>query len=68
MFQHQAEILWNKQISSACYKIGMSCPETYSMAKPGQFIMLRFAGQTDPLLRRPFSIHNLITSNGKTEG
>ena len=68
MFQHQAEILWNKQISSTCYKIGMSCPETYSMAKPGQFIMLRFAGQTDPLLRRPFSIHNLITSNGKTEG
>jgi len=38
------------------------------MARPGQFIMLRLVGQTDPLLRRPFSIHNLIVSEGKTEG
>lgn len=68
MFQHQAEILWNKQISNTCYKIGMTCPETYAIAKPGQFIMLRLVGQTDPLLRRPFSIHNLVVSNGKTQG
>lgn len=26
-------------------------------AKPGQFVMLRFPGQTEPILRRPFSIH-----------
>ena len=68
MYQHQAEILWNKKVSNACYRIGMTCSETYSMAKPGQFIMLRFPGQSDPLLRRPFSIHNLITSKGKTIG
>ena len=68
MFQHQAEILWNKKISSACYKIGLTCSENYSMAKPGQFIMLRVAGQTDPLLRRPFSIHQLIISKGKIQG
>jgi dihydroorotate dehydrogenase electron transfer subunit len=68
MFQHYAEILWNKRISTDCYKIGLTCSETYSMAKPGQFVMLRLSGHTDPLLRRPFSIHNLITSGGKTEG
>lgn len=38
------------------------------MAKAGQFIMLRFARQTQPLLRRPFSIHNLIIAGGVTEG
>ena len=68
MFQHQAEILWNKEISRDCFKMGLACPETYAMAKPGQFIMLRLARLTDPLLRRPFSIHNLIDSNGRTEG
>ncbi|MEE4262767.1 MAG: dihydroorotate dehydrogenase electron transfer subunit [Desulfobacteraceae bacterium] len=68
MFQHQAKVLWNEKISSGCYKIGLTCPERYSVARPGQFIMLRLAGHTDPLLRRPFSIHNLIISEGKTEG
>ena len=68
MFKHQAEILWNKKVSGTCYKIGLTCSEQFSIAKPGQFIMLRIIGNTDPLLRRPFSIHNLIISNGKTEG
>ena len=48
--------------------MGLTCPETYAIAKPGQFLMLRLVGQADPLLRRPFSIHNLIISNGKTAG
>ena len=38
------------------------------MARPGQFNMLGLVGQTDPLLRRPFSIHNLLISGGQTEG
>jgi len=38
------------------------------MAKAGQFIMLRTTRQTQPLLRRPFSIHNLIINSGVTEG
>ncbi len=53
MFQHQATVLWNKKISSGCYKIGLTCSEYYSAAKPGQFIMLGFAGQTDPLAAPP---------------
>jgi dihydroorotate dehydrogenase electron transfer subunit len=68
MFQQSSKVLWNKKISSGYYKIGLTCSNHYSAAKPGQFIMLRFAGQTDPLLRRPFSIHNLITSGGKIQG
>ena len=38
------------------------------MAKAGQFIMLHIARQSQSLLRRPFSIHNLIIANGMTEG
>jgi len=68
MFQQPAKVLWNKKIGAAYYKIGLTCSDHYSSAKPGQFIMLRFAGQTDPLLRRPFSIHNLVSANGVIDG
>jgi dihydroorotate dehydrogenase electron transfer subunit len=68
MFQQQVKVLFNQQIGPAYYKIGLACSEHYSMAKAGQFIMLRTTRQTRPLLRRPFSIHNLIIANGATEG
>jgi len=68
MFQQQVKVLFNRQIGPAYYKIGLACSEHFSMAKAGQFIMLRTTRQTRPLLRRPFSIHNLIIANGVTEG
>ena len=68
MFQQQVKVLFNQQVGPAYYKIGLACSEEFSMAKAGQFIMLRIARQTRPLLRRPFSIHNLIITNGVTEG
>ncbi len=68
MIQQPANVLWNEKLSTVYYKIGLTCSTHYASAKPGQFIMLRFSGQTDPLLRRPFSIHNLVIENGKTRG
>jgi NAD(P)H-flavin reductase len=38
------------------------------LAKPGQFVMLGLTGQKDPLLRRPFSIFNLLVSEGIAHG
>ena len=68
MFQQQVKVLFNDQVACNYYKIGLTCSAYYAMAKAGQFIMLRFAGQAQPLLRRPFSIHNLIFSNGEIQG
>ena len=68
MYQQQVKVLFNEQVGRAYYKIGLACSEYYLTAKAGQFIMLRFAGQSQPLLRRPFSIHNLIITNGETQG
>lgn len=68
MIQQPAKVLWNEKLGAAFYKIGLTCSEHYASAKPGQFVMLRFAGQTDPLLRRPFSIHNLIIDEGDIRG
>ena len=68
MIQQPAKVLWNKKLSTAYYKIALTCSSHYASAKPGQFVMLGFAGRTDPLLRRPFSIHNLLIENGITHG
>jgi dihydroorotate dehydrogenase electron transfer subunit len=68
MYQQLSKVLFNEKVAPAYYKIGLSCSDHYDMAKAGQFIMLRVAGQAGPLLRRPFSIHNLLTSDGLTEG
>ena len=68
MIQQPANVLWNKKLSAAYYKIGLTCSDHYSSAKPGQFVMLGLAGQTESLLRRPFSIHNLLIENGITRG
>lgn len=68
MFQEKAKILWNKKLSPEYYRIGITCHEGYGSAKPGQFIMLRFPNEIVPFLRRPFSIHRLITNDGYTTG
>jgi len=68
MIQQPLKVLWNKKLSTAYYKIALTCSDHYSAAKAGQFVMLGLAGQTDPLLRRPFSIHNLLIENGITHG
>jgi dihydroorotate dehydrogenase electron transfer subunit len=68
MFQQEAKVLFNKQIGPTYYRIGLTCAEYYAMAKAGQFIMLRISRQSQPLLRRPFSICNLIITDGVPEG
>jgi dihydroorotate dehydrogenase electron transfer subunit len=68
MIQEKLKILWNEKVGSGYYRIGIRCREGFSMANPGQFIMLRLSDQIEPLLRRPFSIHRLIMENGLTEG
>jgi dihydroorotate dehydrogenase electron transfer subunit len=67
MFQQLSKVLFNEKVGPSYYKIGLSCSDHYSIAIPGQFIMLRVAGPAGPLLRRPFSIHNLIVADGVAE-
>ncbi|UCF91771.1 MAG: dihydroorotate dehydrogenase electron transfer subunit [Desulfobacterales bacterium] len=68
MLRDQARVLWNQQVAPSCYRMALSCHSSYSQADPGQFVMVRLADRRDPLLRRPFSIHSLITENGVTIG
>jgi dihydroorotate dehydrogenase electron transfer subunit len=68
MEQQNVEVLWNDRLTPSCYKVGLRAPDSFLTAIPGQFIMLRLDDQMDPLLRRPFSIHQLILRDGVFKG
>ncbi|MBW2569286.1 MAG: dihydroorotate dehydrogenase electron transfer subunit [Deltaproteobacteria bacterium] len=68
MVQEKVRVLWNRKVSSSCYKIGLECSRKYLKAKPGQFITLHMPAQSVPFLRRPFSIHRLIKNDDQVEG
>jgi dihydroorotate dehydrogenase electron transfer subunit len=68
MTQEKAQILWNKQLGPTYFNMGLSCGTDYSLAIPGQFVMVRTVDGMDPILRRPFSIHKIIEKNAGTTG
>ena len=68
MEQQHAEVLWNTRLTLSCYKIGLRTSDRFLTAIPGQFITLRLGDQMDPLLRRPFSINQLIIHDDVFKG
>jgi dihydroorotate dehydrogenase electron transfer subunit len=54
------QILSNREICPGYFRMRIACDQVYQDAMPGQFVMVRLTGQASPLLRRPFSIHDLI--------
>lgn len=55
-----AELVRKEQITSDIFRLTLQVPEIASAAAPGQFVMLKAGiGHGPPLLRRPFSIHNV---------
>ena len=63
-----AEIISNQEICPGYFRMRIACGKAYQDAMPGQFVMVRLADQLRPLLRRPFSIHNLILDGERVEG
>lgn len=62
--QQVVEIINNAPVSNGYYRLRINCGAHYASATPGQFVTLRLPDQTEPLLRRPFSIHRLPAGNG----
>lgn len=52
----QVRVRTHHQVAPGLYDLTLAAPAIASRALPGQFVMLRTASGTDPLLRRPFSI------------
>jgi dihydroorotate dehydrogenase electron transfer subunit len=61
--QLKSEIVRKEQLAKDIIRLTLAAPEIAVRAIPGQFMMLKATDKMEPLLRRPFSIHQ-ATSNG----
>ena len=60
MIEGRAEILENAPKGPGVFRILLHLPALARNAAPGQFVMARVSDGLDPLLRRPFSIHDVF--------
>lgn len=61
MFLDKIKVLWNQQVGPSYYRIGLAPFNGLANAQPGQFIMVRIPGNAETILRRPFSIHRVVS-------
>ncbi len=50
----------NVPVARDTYRVRFRCPEIARQIVPGQFVMLRLAGQSDPLLGRPLAMYDVV--------
>src|SRR5262249_17819039 len=58
-FQHDSyRVIENVPLARDTFRIRLHAPELARAIRPGQFVMLRLPGRTDPLLGRPFALYD----------
>lgn len=55
-----AEVIANKPLSDDYNVLALAAPDIAAAAAPGQFVMVKAATSHDPLLRRPFSVFEVL--------
>ncbi len=55
-----AQVISNTRLSDDYSVVALAAPEIASLAEPGQFVMIKPCAGVDPLLRRPFSIFEIL--------
>ena len=64
-----AAVISNTRLSDEFNVVGLAAPAIAATARPGQFVMIKPNEGTDPLLRRPFSIFQILRdSDGRPMG
>ncbi len=58
--QRAALVASNVMLARQTYLIRLDCPDLARAIRPGQFLMLRIPGTTDPLLGRPFALYDTV--------
>ncbi len=64
----QARVLRNTRLSPDYNVIALAAPEIAAVVEPGQFVMIKPGAGTDPLLRRPFSVFEVLRDADAFEG
>ena len=55
-----ATVIANARLSRDYSVLSLAAPEVGKRTQPGQFVMVKPAGIIDPLLRRPFSVFEVL--------
>src|SRR6185436_1511745 len=66
-----AAVIENRRLSADYNVLSLAAPEIAARARPGQFVMIKTSGgvlSTAPLLRRPFSIFEILRDGGTPIG
>lgn len=53
-------VVENVTMATRTFRIRLACPSMAAAIRPGQFVMLRLPGTTDPLLGRPFALYDTV--------
>ncbi|MFO0808325.1 MAG: dihydroorotate dehydrogenase electron transfer subunit [Gemmataceae bacterium] len=56
--QRSAVVIDNVRLARDTFRIRLACPAIAAAIRPGQFVMLRLLGGSDPLLGRPFALYD----------
>src|SRR4249920_1158451 len=58
-----AEVTANRPLSADYNVLALAAPAIAAAAAPGQFVMVKIGSSHDPLLRRPFSVFEVLRGN-----
>ena len=61
---YDCRIIAQTEVAPGVIRTLLSGPEIANESQPGQFVNVRVARTTDPLLRRPFSVHAVYPDEG----
>jgi dihydroorotate dehydrogenase electron transfer subunit len=64
----EARVIRNTRLSSDYNVIALAAPEVAAATQPGQFVMVKLGHGSAPLLRRPFSVFEILRTDGRVEG
>jgi dihydroorotate dehydrogenase electron transfer subunit len=60
LIQQTVEVIENVRLARDTFRIRLHAPELAGAIRPGQFVMLRLPGTTDPLLGRPLALYDTV--------
>ena len=61
-----AEVIANRPLSTAYNVVTLAAPAIAAASAPGQFVMVKPGAAFDPLLRRPFSVFEIVRDSQGT--
>jgi dihydroorotate dehydrogenase electron transfer subunit len=68
IFDVAAEVTANTRLTTDYNVLSLAAPEIGRATAPGQFVMVKPGASLDPLLRRPFSVFEILRCDGAVTG